>query len=83
MTLDYAYQSSGPFADDTFILYNSKELATIESVMNYVLKQMVKWLRLNRLSFNTSKTELIFFLSSKNTLNYDNITIKLNGVCET
>ena len=80
MTLDYAYQSSGPFADDTFILYNSKKPATIETVMNHELKQMVKWLRLNRLSLNTAKTELIFFHSQKRTLNYDNISIKLNRV---
>ena len=48
--------------------------------MNHELKQMVKWLRLNRLSLNAAKTELIFFHSTKNKLNYDNITIKLNGV---
>ena len=72
--------SSGHFADDTFILYNSKNPATIETVMNYELKQMVKWLRLNRLSLNAAKTELIFFHSQKRTLNYDNISIKLNRV---
>ena len=42
--------SSGHFADDTFILYNSKNLATIETIVNCELKQVVKWLRLNRLS---------------------------------
>ena len=70
--------SSGHFADDTFILYNSKKLATIETVVNCELKQMVKWLRLSRLSLNAGKTELIFFHSMRRTLNYDNVSIKLN-----
>ena len=42
------------------------------------LKQVVKWLRLNRLSLNAGKTELIFFHSIKKPLNYDNVSIKLN-----
>ena len=70
--------SSGHFADDTFILFNSKNPKTIETVINYELKLMMKWLRLNRLSLNAGKTELIFFHSQKHKLNYDNISIKLN-----
>ena len=72
--------SSGHFADDTFILYNSKKPKTIETIVNTELKQVVKWLRLNRLSLNAGKTELIFFHSRRHTLNYDYISIKLNGV---
>ena len=33
--------SSGHFADDTFMLYNSYKLVTIETVVNSELKQMV------------------------------------------
>ena len=72
--------SSGHFADDTFILYNSMKPKTIETIVNTELKQVVKWLRLNRLSLNAGKTELIFFHSMRRTLNYDNLSIKLNGV---
>ena len=43
------------------------------------LKQVVKWLRLNKLSSNASKTELIFFHSNRHHLNYDPISIKING----
>ena len=71
--------SSGHFADDTFIIYNSKKPKTIETIINTELKQVVKWLRLNRLSLNASKTELIFFHSKRHTLNYDNISIKFCG----
>ena len=71
--------SSGHFADDTFIIYNSKKTKTIETIINTELKHVVKWLRLNRLSLNASKTELIFFHSKRHTLNYDNISIKFCG----
>jgi hypothetical protein len=36
-------------------------------------------LRLNKLSLNSDKTELIFFHSQRNTLDYDGISIKFNG----
>ena len=39
---------------------------------------LVLVLRLNKLSLNASKTELIFFHSQRHKLDYDNITIKLN-----
>ena len=71
--------SAGHFADDTFITYNSKKLKTLETVVNTELKQVVKWLNLNKLSLNTGKTELIFFHSKRHTMSYDNISIKFNG----
>ena len=57
-----------------------KKPKTIETVINTELKEVVKWLRLNKLSLNAAKTELIFFRSNKHPLNYDNIFIKLNGL---
>ena len=77
--LSLSETSSGHFADDTFIIYNSKKPKTIETVINTEMKQAVKWLRLNRLSLNASKTELIFFHSKRHTLNYDSISIKFCG----
>jgi hypothetical protein len=72
--------SCGHFADDTFIIYNSKKSKTIETVINTELKAVIKWLRLNKLSLNASKTELIFFHSNRHKLDYDNIYIKFNGL---
>ena len=69
---------TGHFADYTFIMFGSKKLATIETVVNHELKLVTKWLRLNRLSINAGKTELIFFHSKQRPLNYD-ISIKFNG----
>ena len=72
--------SCGHFADDTFIIYNSKKAKTIETVVNTELKEVIKWLRLNKLSLNAGKTELIFFHSSRHTLDYDKVFINFNGV---
>ena len=63
--------SCGHFADDTFIIYNSKKAKTIETIVNTELKEVIKWLRLNKLSLNAGKTELIFFHSSRHTLDYE------------
>ena len=41
---------------------------------------MSKWLRLNKLSLNAAKTEVIFFRSKRHSLNYDSISIKMNGL---
>ena len=70
---------SGHFADDTFILYSNKKPKTIETIVNTELKLVSSWLKLNKLSLNSDKTELIFFHSKRHTLNYDDISIKLDG----
>ena len=71
--------SSGHFADDTYMLYGSKSLQTIETVMNTELKLVSNWLRLNKLSLNADKTELIIFRSKRHHLDHD-ITIKLDDI---
>ena len=70
----------GHFADDTFIIYNSKKAKTIETVINTELKEVIKWLRLNKLSLNAGKTELIFFHSKKHSIDYEKVYIYFNGV---
>ena len=69
---------TGHFADDTFILYPNTNLKTIETVVNTELKRISNWLRLNRLSLNAGKTELIIFRSKRRTLDKV-ISIKLDG----
>ena len=65
------------FADDNHLNYESKKLSTIECVMNYELKKLAKWLRSNKLSLNSGKSELVIFCSkTKNEL--DEIAIKIN-----
>ena len=67
---------SGHFADNT--LFGSNKLGTFESVVNYGL--VLKWLRLNKLSLNAGKTKLKFFRSKQHSLDYENISIKFNGI---
>ena len=60
------------FPDDTHISYASKNLSTIESVKSYELKKLAKlaeWLRSNKLSLSSGKSELVIFHSkTKNEL---------------
>ena len=56
---------SGHFADDTDIMFGSEKLTTIETVVNYELKLVLKWLRVNKLSWNALKTKLVFFHSKQ------------------
>ena len=72
--------SCGHFADDTFIIYNSKKLKTIETVINTELKQVIKWLGLNKLSLNTAKTELILFHSKRRLIDFYSFSIRFNGI---
>ena len=58
--------------------YYIKKPNTIQTIVNHELKLVTKWLRLNKLSLNADKTELIFFHSKRHTLNYDNIFIYFN-----
>ena len=52
------------FANDTYIMFGNDKLTTIETVENWELKLVSKWLRLNKLSLNALKTRLIFFHSN-------------------
>ena len=70
---------AGHFADDTFIMYSNRNIKTIETVMNYELKLVIQWMKLNKLSLNTKKTHFILFYFRQNKLNKDNISIKINN----
>ena len=49
------------FADDTNLLVVGKTLQEIQKKINQDLKILCKWLRANKISLNSSKTELILF----------------------
>ena len=71
--------NTGHFADDTYIMYSSKKLKTIETVINHELKLVSNWMNLNKLSLNSDKTKLIIFHSKQKTLDTRMVSIKLNG----
>ena len=66
------------FADDTSLLQIDKSYKKIQQNLNHDLKGLCKWLLANKISLNTSKTEIIFFKKSSETLP-ENIKIKING----
>ena len=53
------------FADDTNLLYSSKSLKDINQKINFELKNIVHWLRANKISLNTKKIEIVLFRSQK------------------
>ena len=66
------------FADDTNIHLESDELVELENVMNKELVKLYKWLSINRLSLNISKTNFVIF-APNNKLKL-HVTILLNKV---
>ena len=69
------------FADDTNLLYvppNKVRNKNIVRRLNVDLKSLNNWLMANKISLNSSKTELIIF--RKKNVPIPNLKIKLNGV---
>ena len=74
------------FADDTNMLYISNSLKDTNRKVNYDLRHIVKWLRANKISINSSKTEFILFRSkhqniAKN-MNFGISGQKINIICK-
>ena len=66
------------FPDDTNLLNFNSCVKSINKQVNYDLKNLSNWLRVNKISLNVGKTELVLFTSSKKQLDCD-LKIKLNG----
>ena len=69
------------FADDTNLLYVPPDRIRNKNIvrrLNIDLKSLNYWLMANKISLNSSKTELIIFRNSK--VKMPNLNIKLNGV---
>ena len=66
------------FADDTCLLIKNKDLKKLQKQLNLDLKFLCKWLRANKISLNSSKTEMIIFRHSKKKTDY-NLNVKING----
>ena len=49
------------FADDTNFLNFNSCVQSINKQVNYGLKNLANWLKLNKVSFNVGKTDLVFF----------------------
>ena len=70
--------STRHFADDTNLLIKNKSLKQLKKQLNIDLSQLVSWLRSNKISLNTSKTEMLIFRHPNKIINYD-LKIKMHG----
>ena len=64
------------FADDTSLGYSSQSVDQIKTVINHDLLELNAWSSKWLMSFNSEKTEILFF---SNTGNIDNIEFSFNG----
>ena len=67
------------FADDTNLIYSSKNIKILRNNMNHDLSSIYIWLCANRLSINAAKTEFILFKPPKCKIE-DRFTLKVNNV---
>ena len=72
------YSEVHHFADDTNLLNSNSCVKSINRQFNDDLKNLSNWLKVNKISQNVVKTELVLFTSSKQELDYD-LKIKVNG----
>ena len=67
------------FADDTNLLNINLSPKQMQKHVNIDLKLLYKWLLANKISLNSTKTEVIFFHKTGHPINEYNFNIKING----
>ena len=72
------YSTVRHFADDTNLLIKSRSPKQLQKHLNLDLKNLTNWLKANKISLNTSKSELIIFRHPNKKINYD-FKIKIDG----
>ena len=65
------------YADDTAIMYSSKNKYDINCVLNEELQMVSEWMYNNKLTLNASKTKVMTFGTSQKKKNGDNLTVKI------
>lgn len=65
------------FADDTNIFFESKNLESLQHIVNYELKKLSTWLNVNRLALNISKTNFVIFAAKNKPIK--NVTLLINN----
>ena len=53
------------FADDTNVLYSRKYVKETKKKKQFYLKNIVMWIRANKILLNADKTKLVLFRSKK------------------
>jgi hypothetical protein len=69
LNVSLKFSTAYHFADDTNLLHINKSLKNLNKNMNHDLASIVQWLRSNKLSLNSKKTEIIIFKSIQTKIN--------------
>ena len=72
------YSIARHFADDTNLLISNHSLKQLKKHLNIDLKILTVWLKANKISLNSSKTEILLFKNPNKPVNYD-LKIILDG----
>ena len=64
------------FADDSNLFKNGKSISDIENELNEELSEIVRWLKINKLTLNVNKTQCMLFSNKKCSTN---LNIKIEG----
>ena len=72
------FSSVHHFTDNTNLILTDKSMKKINKHINKDLKFVVQWIRANKLSLNTSKTELVIF-KPKNKLITKHLNSRISG----
>ena len=72
------FSSVHHFSDDTNLLLIDKSLKKINKYINRDLKCAVDWIRANKLSLNTSKTEIVLF-KTRNKIITKRLNFRISG----
>ena len=78
LNLAIKYCNTRHFADDTNLLIKNSSPKKLKKFLNLDLKSLVKWLKVNKISLNTSKTEFIIFKHPNKKIEYE-FKIKIDG----
>ena len=71
------------FADDSNLFKNGKSISDIENELNEELSEIVRWLKINKLTLNVDKTQcMFFFLSNKKCSTNLNIKIESTTIAQ-
>ena len=72
------YSTASHYADDTYLLNCNKSPKKLQKLINLDLRNLCNWLKSNKISLNSGKTELLIFRHPNKKINYD-FKIKIDG----
>ena len=64
------------FADDSNLFKNGKSISDFENELNEELSEIVRWLKINKLTLNVNKTQCMLFSYKECSTN---LNIKIEG----